>query len=112
MSLVFTLSKIMTLLGCGWSAPCAIAFTAGELLEWFRGLWTKKFFSGHLIDQAQIKICHAQPTRTIGVRAPTVEDPGTAGPKRPTSRPFQLGRFRPAWKNGYGTGQPYHRLRP
>ncbi len=36
MTLVFTVSKITTLLACGWSAPCAIAAVSGELLEWFR----------------------------------------------------------------------------
>ena len=43
MALVLTLGKIMNLLGCGWSTPCAIAFVSRDLLEGFRRLWTKTF---------------------------------------------------------------------
>jgi hypothetical protein len=41
MTLLYTLGKILTLLGCGWSAPCAIAFMSRELVDGFRRLWAK-----------------------------------------------------------------------
>jgi len=41
MALLFTLSKLVTLLGCGWSTPCAIAFVSRDLLQWLQGVRTK-----------------------------------------------------------------------
>lgn len=41
MAVIFTLSKITTLIGCGWSVPSAIAFVAGDLLAWCRELLGK-----------------------------------------------------------------------
>jgi hypothetical protein len=43
MALVLTLGKIMNLLSCGWSTPCAIAFVSRDLVEGFHRLWAKTF---------------------------------------------------------------------
>jgi len=41
MRFVLAISKLATLIGCGWSAQCAVAFVAVDLLEWFREYWAK-----------------------------------------------------------------------
>lgn len=41
MRFVLAISKMATLIGCGWSAQSAIALVAVDLLEWCREYWAK-----------------------------------------------------------------------
>ena len=41
MGLRLALGKMVALLGCGWSAPCAVAFVSRDLLGGLQRLWTK-----------------------------------------------------------------------